>query len=61
MTELTMHETKPSSEAGRTAECQENEEDEVNEGGHQPTETVEGMDTKANALMHLLQTSKVSC
>lgn len=63
MTELTIQENKPSSEGAASMEV-ETDEDHVNGATGESNVDVEdtaGMDTKAKALMHLLQTSSVSC
>jgi ATP-dependent DNA helicase len=63
MTELTIQDNKPSSEDANM-EPQEGGENDANGtvgASNDAMEDTEGMDTKAKALMHLLQTSSVSC
>lgn len=63
MTELTIQDNKLASEKEAKVEAEENEENDDNGivgESNGDAEDTEGMDTKAKALMHLLQTSSVS-
>lgn len=63
ITELTIQD-KPSSEEAANMEAQESGEKDAHgsvDDSNDAIEDTEEMDTKAKALMHLLQTSSVSC
>lgn len=63
MTELTIRD-KPSPDGDANMEAESNGENHVNGAAGESNgvvEDTEGMDTKAKALEHLLQTSSVSC